>query len=1078
VSIDCAPSSTRVCGRGWDTPADARLELQPDGSVLFLDGEGTGALFDTPPLAGPVREPVDGWVLDRSSTHWTVRKKGGLTWFFPVPAARQAEMLVAAVMDACGNSVQFLHGPQGLERVVESAGRSFEVLSRGGLAQRIVLHHPDFPERRVMARFEYDEQHRLVAVHDALDHPYRFAWHADGRLARHTNRVGLSFRYEYDASGRCVHSWGDGGLYDYHLAYDPGGRWTNWRDSLGHRWSVEMDERGNPVAETDPLGGVTSYAYDAAGRTVAVVDPGGCATCHSYDEAGNLTGLTFPDGTREAAAYDGLGNLLRHTDPLGAVWRQLFDDRGVVTRRIGPIGDVWSYHHDDRGDLVAVTNPLGGSKRFVPDRYGLLSSIVDEVGEQTSLTLGPMGKPATLKRSDGTWIHYEYDRCGRLRQSRSSSGATNELTYDAEGRLILLRLPDGTGEHYEYAGLGEVASRTNTDGTTVAYSYDTEERLVSVTNERGQIYRFARDPLGRLTGTVDYFGRHTSYRHSPGRKEVIRRGPDGREMCHRFDHARRIVAIIDSEGGATRFAYSATGDLLEIENDDALVRRSFDLAGRLVEERQGDFVVRHDYDLYGNRTRRRTSCGNDVAFAYDPAHRLSGITINRKTVLRVRRAAASRRAVEWLGDGMRRVLTEDAEGRLVSEEISAAGLPLVARRYAYGPDGHLLERWDSSDGSEELAYDRRGQLTRMHGAGGASAALAYDAAGDPAWLEGRLGAHGMPADARASGYAFDEAGNLSERRCDGATMRLDWRSTGQLARVTCDTGPAVAFGYDGLCRRVHKTTEAGRIDFLWDRDKLLGERRGEGMREFVFYPNSFLPFAVIERDGEVRYFACDNVGLPHRLLSGDGKVLWAGRYGPFGGLAAETGESGLNPLRFLGQYADAETGLHYSLYRYYDPAIRSFVSPDPLGLLPSDNLYAYAPNPWNWMDPYGLACKARVEAERYAAQLRKSAEFQSTGFPTMASAVVDTSSGKVYLGRSGALPGDIHPDLRARMPASSLEEWPVNNCAEFDALNKALHDGASLDNLEMATVRVASGKAEPRCKNCKVTTQGIWAATD
>jgi RHS repeat-associated protein len=60
-------------------------------------------------------------------------------------------------------------------------------------------------------------------------------------------------------------------------------------------------------------------------------------------------------------------------------------------------------------------------------------------------------------------------------------------------------------------------------------------------------------------------------------------------------------------------------------------------------------------------------------------------------------------------------------------------------------------------------------------------------------------------------------------------------------------------------------------------------------------------------------------------------------------------------MRFQGQYFDAETGLHYNRFRYYEPAARRFVSIDPIGLRGGTNLYQYAPNPLSWVDPFGLA---------------------------------------------------------------------------------------------------------------------------
>jgi RHS repeat-associated protein len=60
------------------------------------------------------------------------------------------------------------------------------------------------------------------------------------------------------------------------------------------------------------------------------------------------------------------------------------------------------------------------------------------------------------------------------------------------------------------------------------------------------------------------------------------------------------------------------------------------------------------------------------------------------------------------------------------------------------------------------------------------------------------------------------------------------------------------------------------------------------------------------------------------------------------------------PLRLQGQYWDQEIGLCYNRYRYFDPHICSFISQDPIGLAGGENVYAYAPNVWGWVDPLGL----------------------------------------------------------------------------------------------------------------------------
>ncbi|MFN6817586.1 RHS repeat-associated core domain-containing protein, partial [Proteus mirabilis] len=49
------------------------------------------------------------------------------------------------------------------------------------------------------------------------------------------------------------------------------------------------------------------------------------------------------------------------------------------------------------------------------------------------------------------------------------------------------------------------------------------------------------------------------------------------------------------------------------------------------------------------------------------------------------------------------------------------------------------------------------------------------------------------------------------------------------------------------------------------------------------------------------------------------------------------------------------TGLHYNTFRYYAPDLGRFTQQDPLGLAGGINLYAYAPNPLTWVDPWGWA---------------------------------------------------------------------------------------------------------------------------
>ncbi|EBU8678179.1 RHS repeat-associated core domain-containing protein [Salmonella enterica subsp. enterica serovar Parkroyal] len=66
--------------------------------------------------------------------------------------------------------------------------------------------------------------------------------------------------------------------------------------------------------------------------------------------------------------------------------------------------------------------------------------------------------------------------------------------------------------------------------------------------------------------------------------------------------------------------------------------------------------------------------------------------------------------------------------------------------------------------------------------------------------------------------------------------------------------------------------------------------------------------------------------------------------------------------RFPGQYEDAESGLYYNRFRYYDSEAVQYLTPDPVGLAGGVNLYAYVPNPLKYIDPLGL-CKVERGAD-------------------------------------------------------------------------------------------------------------------
>ena len=96
--------------------------------------------------------------------------------------------------------------------------------------------------------------------------------------------------------------------------------------------------------------------------------------------------------------------------------------------------------------------------------------------------------------------------------------------------------------------------------------------------------------------------------------------------------------------------------------------------------------------------------------------------------------------------------------------------------------------------------------------------------------------------------------------------------------------------------------------------------------------------------------------------------------------------------------------------------------------------------------------------------------------PRAAAAAYDTEAGGMYFGESGSVPSAIEPELAEQMPNPSLEDWPAGNCAEFNACNTALANGAKLQNLVYATFKINEGAGTvepfPPCRNCVAALAG------
>lgn len=899
-----------ACGVGWQTPADIRLELLADGSA-WLSGPERAAFFpELPPIdgeAGAILDFVDGARLLKQKGQWRVRFKGGLEYVFGsvladgVAALPRAQILpIERIEDAHGNHWRFERRDGHLVRIVESGvgdlqGRFITVESRHGRIEQMALHDPATGLVHRLVSYRYDAAADLVAAIDPLGAPRTFVYEQH-RMVQHTDRVGLSFYYAFDAQGRVVHSWGDGGLYNYHFEYDELLRETRVTDSLGHLSVVKFDENQLPLCEIDPLDGVTLFEYDDFGRTVAVTDPEGLRTEFAYDVAGNLLCLTRPDDSAIQMEYDLQDNMVILHTPEGAQWRQEYDEKNQLVSQVDPLGEITSYQYDAQGQLISQTNARQAITRLRYDRHGLVALIIDALGYESHFEQDPRGN--LLRQIDplGQVSRYEYDVKGRMTTSVGPDGMAIRCEYDAEDQLVRYTDEAGADTRLEYVGLGQVGKRHQADGHSVEYRYDTEERLAAVVNQRGEIYQLLRDPLGRIVEEVDYWGQSRCFSYDGSGYLTSTVDPLGQRISFDTDKLGRITrkAFQDVRNAGHQvqeyFVYDGQGQITEARNPARKVTRKYDSLGQLLEESQDGFRISYAYDSVGNRVSRQTSAGNHVVFDFDLRNQVTQVAINDESPITMERDALGRTTREKLSPKLQREFRYDRRSLLTSQSILKDAAPLFETSYDYDHTGNLTRRTDSAQGVDEYRYDAVGRLLQHASPRGRIEKFLNDPAGD------RLRTDVKQVQARrvvgadddniitwtregtyqGVHYVFDRAGDLIHRSARSGDLALIWDANHRLMESRSN-GESTYYGYDSLGRRVFKRNPTQTTWFFWDGDALLNEviqandelevapiwignvaslieARARCLKlqalhdrasEYVYYPGTFVPLALI-----------------------------------------------------------------------------------------------------------------------------------------------------------------------------------------------------------------------------------------
>jgi RHS repeat-associated protein len=415
------------------------------------------------------------------------------------------------------------------------------------------------------------------------------------------------------------------------------------------------------------------------------------------------------------------------------------------------------------------------------------------------------------------------------------------------------------------------------------------------------------------------------------------------------------------DGGYERFVF-AQGRIVEAVNEHAHVKLQYDDAGRLLTEETDGRVVRYLRNEVGALVGLVTPQGETIVYSRDRDQRLSGIADWAQGHYEIVQAPSGPPLELRYPNGLTATTRQDAMGFPSAWVVKRAtgGTPNLDGAVWEHDSGDRLVA-SIRDGKErDYRYDQCGRLVEVRSSHAAlNERFQLDGSGN------RRGAEGAPCQYDAMNrllrqgnrsFQYDGSGNQTADNGGEQPCTSSYNGRGQLVGIKTG-GRLIEYAYDALGRRIRKRVGEVTTDYQWAGTQLLSENTVHGVnagrRDYLVCPEFLTPLAF--RDGaDIFYVHCGRLHEPLCVTDKHGQVVWKAEYLAFG-RALVSVERVRQPWRLPGQYHDEETGLHYSVARYYNPDLGRFLSMDPsriagVGL----NYYLYCDgDPLNRVDPTG-----------------------------------------------------------------------------------------------------------------------------
>jgi RHS repeat-associated protein len=904
-SYDSSQNSLRSClGWGWRHNFQGDLRFNVDG-ISYLPGSGRSVLF--PRVEVGASASRDGFTLHCvGPATYRIHRTGDAISEFRMDLdsgiARLSRILKGR------EEVRFVYDKANRIARIDTNGELVQIeYDPRGLLIRIVKGRSD-GSRQTLVSYEYNNSEDLVAWTDTLGNRATLEYDSQHRLIRKGDRRDYSYYYSYDSSGRCVHTWGEDGMYDVRLIYLDGARCTQAVHGDGGVWSFFYDENGTITRIVDPYGNSRERKLNSSGRVTAEIDAAGNEYRIRYDPAGGIMG---------------------RQDPFGYLSRDLRDLR----RR-------------NHNALIAPATPLewqfGKLLRPANIEEGLISN--NSASGLMSVVHDPLGRKIEEQVREIRKRRWTYDGNGNVLEFEDADGLNHRFEYASWNLLRRQIDPIGNSTEYGYTARERVTKIVDPGGSTSEYAYDLRDNVVEVKRNGVVRERYIRDATDNLIEKRDSNGSTIlKFEIGKGNLKSVRRLASGENHYFEYDRSARLTR--------------AATDLHE-------VRFEYDSGTRPVGDARNGLGVR-----YGHSGRKHSSIlvlnRFEILYSLDDEGTLA---ITDPTGAKHEIGIDSEGTIDLhLSNGTTEVNSYDTAGRRLSSTRTHPRERAWQRDYVYSAEGDLLAVEDNLNGSSRYYYDAAHRLVTEVQPGGHRADYIHDAAGNlmakPGLSGVTLGTGNRVKAANGETFTFNDRDHVASYGNSEDLTGFEYDSCDRLVRCVTPKGEWTST-YDPLGRRIAKTWQGARTEYYWDDNRLAAERAPDGSVRLYVYsePSALVPFMFVDyasdaaplNSGRRCFVSTNQIGAPIRIEDDRAHVVWRAKVDPYGATHVQPGSPVDFFLRFPGHYEDVEIGLFYNRFRFYSPELGRYIQSDPVGTGGGINLYAYSANPLTNVDLFGL----------------------------------------------------------------------------------------------------------------------------